>query len=508
MFTEFDPINESNDRLDISIVSADKYLSSKSKLDAFFNTHCTIEAKSDGVKVTCLKVADNGNLDDYIFAYKGHILCSAEFEYQPDTKAKFESIGSSQFKLLLKHFEKLSKNNIPVNTELQLEFLMRKSTLSSNYTHPHGIVLIGYSKSTYEVRFGKLKTKNTGMQTQNREKYAKELRLNVPLKIFDGFMNSENNFQKGIQSKELKKIFPQYRNSLNWNDYEILYPQIKSMLLQIPSVFGGKEEGVVIKFSSGLILKIQQDYQLDQEARKRIKQKYQEDNPDSETQYWENVKAAALEISSSIYPGFRKLPDLMEELSATLKRYPLKFTHSKKTPAQIKDDIQVNAKNLVIKRMRGNAGCLILGKFRVLTNGHAKLIRRALKNYDKVVVCLVTSKDTETTKKLRRQMIEKTFGNRIELVEASNGNLIRILDNLDFNINVVYSGSDRVADYTKQLSRTLGVSVKEMPRDETSISATKVIEKITDQIYFEKNTPKEIHGLYKDLVKVYSGIQI
>ena len=36
------------------------------------------------------------------------------------------------------------------------------------------------------------------------------------------------------------------------------------------------------------------------------------------------------------------------------------------------------------------------------------------------------------------------------------------------------------------------------------ISATKIITNINDEKYFKENTPKEIHSLYKELVKVYS----
>ena len=141
-----DFINESADRLDISILAANKFLNSNKKLEWFFNTPVEIEAKTDGVKVTALKIADDGDLSDWIIAYKGHILYSEEFNYNSDDSIKKSSIGSSQFKIVLDHFKSLGKTSIPVGTELQLEYLMRKPTLSSNYERPHGIVLIGYSK--------------------------------------------------------------------------------------------------------------------------------------------------------------------------------------------------------------------------------------------------------------------------------------------------------------------------------------------------------------------------
>jgi hypothetical protein len=63
----------------------------------------------------------------------------------------------------------------------------------------------------------------------------------------------------------------------------------------------------------------------------------------------------------------RKLDDILFELSLALKRYKLNFTHSVKTELMIKDDIQLNAKTVLIKQMRGNNNALIIGKFRVFT---------------------------------------------------------------------------------------------------------------------------------------------
>ena len=274
----------SGDRLDISILAANKFLNSSKKLEWFFNTPVEIEAKTDGVKVTALKIADDGDLSDWIIAYKGHILYSEEFNYNSDDNINKSTIGSSQFKIVLDHFKSLGKTSIPVGTELQLEYLMRKPTLSSNYERPHGIVLIGYSKSTYTDEFGILKTKNSGMNTAKRDIFAKELKLNVPLKIFDGVMSSKEEFERGILAKDLKIAFSKFKEFFDFSDYTDTYNRLSSLLLGIPSVFGGKEEGVVLKFSDGKILKIQQDYQLDQVKRAEIKNKWKESDESSENQ--------------------------------------------------------------------------------------------------------------------------------------------------------------------------------------------------------------------------------
>ena len=496
----------SGDRLDISILAANKFLNSSKKLEWFFNTPVEIEAKTDGVKVTALKIADSGDLSDWIIAYKGHILYSEEFNYNSDDNIKKSSIGSSQFKIVLDHFKSLGKTSIPVGTELQLEYLMRKPTLSSNYERPHGIVLIGYSKSTYTAEFGILKTKNSGMNTAKRDMFAKELKLNVPLKIFDGVMSSKEEFERGILAKDLKIAFSKFKEFFDFSDYTDTYNRLSSLLLGIPSVFGGKEEGVVLKFSDGKILKIQQDYQLDQVKRAEIKNKWKESDESSENQYWENVKGSAYDIFYKIDKK-KSLSDMLSQMSSLLKRYELNYTHSKKNETIIKDDIELNVKTLILKSLKGNNGCLVLGKFRVLTKAHFNLIKLATKEFDKVLVCLVSSKDTAKTEDLRLRMLEvalKQFGNKVQIVKSSNGNLLRIISNSDFNINAVYAGSDRVSDYEKQLKNVLGMKVKELVRTDEDISATKVIANINNEKYFKQNTPKEIHFLYSDILKEYS----
>lgn len=489
---------EAKGMVDISILAADKVLNTKDKIEKFLTTPCTIEAKTDGVKLTVIKQADNGNINDWLFAYKGNILYTDEYSYQPDTAVKNKSIGSSQFKLPIKHFARLGKTSIPVGTELQIEYLMSKPTLSSNYEKKHGMVLIQYAKSTWTTKFGKLVTKPGPTSTANRDKYAKELKLNVPSFLFDGVLGSAITFKQGIKSPELKKLFKP--EAMTWDDPETLYNEMKDLFLSIPSSFGGKEEGVVIK-TNDAILKWQQSYQLDQTARAAIKQRYREDDPQQETLYWTNVTAAARELADSIEPGTEQ--QMTQALASKLKKYKLEFSHSKKDPEVIKDDIQLNAKTLLLKKMKGNNGCLVMGKFRILTKGHEALIKKALQDYDNVCVCVVTSKDTASTQYLRVKMLKDTFGDKITLIEHPNGNIVRILDKVPFNVNVVYAGSDRVESYQQQLKNTIGVTVREMYRTNDDISASKVIANIDDKKFFDKNVPAAVRPLYDELKAVY-----
>jgi len=500
-FTNF--LSEAKDQLDISILAAGKYLTSTKRIEEFLSNNTLVEHKTDGVKITVIKQADNGNLEDYIIAYKSNVLYSTEYDYQSNVKAKKESIGASQFKLVFQHFNKLGKNNIPVGTELFIEYLMKKPTLSSNYNTHHKMVLIGHSKSSYSVKFGKLKTNPSGFNTNKRNEYAKQLKIDVPQVLFNGTMDNPKSFAKGIQHKVLKSEFNQVKSSMNWGDSTLLLDDIRRLFLSIESKYGGAEEGVVLK-NLGRILKFQQDYQVDQSARAMIKMKFREDTPEDETVYWNNVKRVALEIANSITVKSRKLEDLMHELSLEIKHTKLDFTHSKKTLAIILDDIQLNAKSLIIKKMRGNNNALIIGKFRVLTKeGHYKLIKRAQTLYDNVVVDIVTSKDTKDTKDIREEMIRKTFPG-VEIIHSVNGNVVRLLQKASFNINVVYAGSDRVQSYKQQVKNNIGVEIKEMKRADTDISASKVINNINDEAYFIKSTPKAIHSMYNEIKSTYS----
>ena len=272
------------------------------------------------------------------------------------------------------------------------------------------------------------------------------------------------------------------------------------MLLKVESAFGGVEEGVVIQFPD-VLLKIQQEYQVDQAARAAIKNNYR-DTPENEDIYWRNVKLASFEIQKMMTTKNVSLDVKLSELAQILKNYKPVFEHPKKTVSNIKDDIQITTKTQIIKNMKGNNNALFFGKYRVLTKAHYLIIKRGLDLYDNVVVGLVSSKDTADTYKLRLKMLQKSFP-EIDIIEANNGNILALLRKSPKNINVVIAGTDRVDSYRKQLEKT-DLVVKEIPRVAGDISASKVIEKINDFEFFKKNTPKQIHDMYNEILKTYN----
>lgn len=500
-------LNEDEDHLHLSIMAAGKYLTSSKKIEEFLSSNVVIEHKTDGVHLTALKINSNGNMDDWIISYKGNIMYGGEFDFALDSQIKKQSFGSSQFKFVLDHFNKIAQKakEIPNNTELFIEFLMSKPTLSSNYTQKHGLVLIGHSISRYTEKNGKLITSPNGFDVSKRNEYAKILDLDVPSILFNGILGSRNFFEKGIINKELKSLFPLEAPSMNWDSSELLIDDIRRLFLTLQSKYGGKEEGIVIKYKN-IILKFQQEYQLDQEARRQIKLKFQHENPDDESNYWKHIRRLSLEIASNlIIDNDSKLVDLVKEISDEIKILKIDINHPKKTIVNIKDDIQLTSKQIIMRKLKGNNNALVLGKFRVLTKAHYSMINDGLKKFDGIVVALITSKDTKETQKLRRTMLEKAFGNRIEIIESTSGNLFTLINKTSENINWIIAGTDRVASYRGQLDKTPDVRVFEVPREDDDISASKVIENIEDFDYFESNTPREIHSMYEEILKTYRG---
>jgi len=277
--------------------------------------------------------------------------------------------------------------------------------------------------------------------------------------------------------------------------------------LAVESKYGGKEEGVIFKaLDDSFIIKMQQSYQTDQAERTKIKMKYREDDIDKENKYWDNVRLVALNIIKKVQRGkeikYVNFPTFLKDCADELKKETLQFKHSKKNTTQVKDDIMGNIKIIGRKSLKGNNNFLFLGKFRVLTQAHYNIIKKGLKKYDGGVICIVTSKDTKATKDLRTKMVQKAFPN-IEIVHHNSGNLFSIMNKASKNVNVVLAGTDRYSAYKSLLSRNPDISVEETKRSEQDISASKVIENINDENYFKKNTPKEIHGMYKEILKTY-----
>lgn len=153
--------------------------------------------------------------------------------------------------------------------------------------------------------------------------------------------------------------------------------------------------------------------------------------------------------------------------------------------------------------MKGNNGCLFLGKFRILTIAHYNIIKYGLKNFDTTTVCMVSNKETKSYDALRLEMLHRAFGDKIEVIQHSSGHIFSIINKSQNNINAILCGTDRYADYVSQVSGNKNINVVETPRTEADISASKIIANLDNYAYFCMKTPKEIHGLYNEIKKVF-----
>lgn len=489
---------------DISILNANKYLTNDKRKESLLYDNCTIEHKVDGIKVQLIKISNTGNnLKDFCVSYKNSIIYPSEFEYASLQKIKLNSINNSQFKVLFEHLKKFDLSKVPEGIQFVIEFACRKPTLSSNYSK-HGFVLLTYNKSAYKIQGGKIKFSNTTFD-KNPEKlayYAKLLRLNTPRVLFKGQLAL---FERGIIDSELKALYSKEKNSIPPVENTDLYiAKIFELLLAVESTYGGKEEGCVIKFSNDIWIKVQQSYQTDQTARAAIKMKYKNDSPEAEQAYWDAVRYNALELVSKLPQATeRNISAVLEVLGKKLKYLKPKLQHDKKSELQILDDIQTTAKDIILRKMKGNNGCLFLGKFRILTTAHYGIIKYGLKNFDTTTVCLVSNKDTKAIDGLRLEMLRRAFGNEIEIIQHSSGHIFSIINKSQNNINAILCGTDRYADYVNQVASNKNLNVVETPRTGADISATKVIENIDNYAYFCMKTPKEIHSMYSEIKSAF-----
>ena len=484
-------LNEAKDRLDISIQAASKWLTSDKKKEEFLSTPVDVEMKLDGVKANLLLINDTGDYTkDWIVSYKGEIQYPTEFDFASTYSIKKSSIANAQFKLVFEHLKKITPNlfGIPINTEFFIEMIMKKPTLSSNYTK-HGMILIASSPCTWEDNFGKLKTRST-FDTSNREKYSKILKIPTPELIFSGVLGNQATFESSIRSKDLKEKYNEFKSSINWNDKDSIISGISQMFLALDSKYGNhKEEGVVIKYKDGSrYLKFVQPYQTDQAARAIIKSKYKEDDPEDENLYWDRVRLAALNIIQNLTHGkvikYSQFPEFLEKAAKELKKYKLDFSHAKKNTLQIKDDIAGQIKLQSRKSLKGNNGSLILGRFQPLTKGHEKMINLAKKESDSIVICVVRARKPDPEKNpipydLQVKMIREVYPDA-EIITHSTANLFSIMQKASHNINTIYAGTDRAAAYRNIISRNKELSVREVKRTDEDISASKVRQAIKD----------------------------
>lgn len=489
--------------LDVSIPQVTAKFKTPEALLEFMKKPLKIEAKTDGVKLTIIKINDTGTLDDWIVSYKGQIFYRGEFAYA-SLEDKNTTIGNSQFDKVFDHLESLNASDyssIPDNTELFCEFLVSKNTVMSEYTKTGAMILLGHGKAKPTLRFGKVNTGSEVFETQHNQQFAKALKIITPPVLFDGSLFPTKALINGTQNKELQKAFASREMTLRTLETDIpeYFNTLVKAFLDIESEFGGKEEGIVFH-QGGNLYKAQQEFQLDKEARRAKKLRFMEDNPDDENAYWKDVLEVAKKIAEETKT--QNIQQGLGEIASKIQKLNFSKAHSKKNEATVKDDIQTNARMFYLKGLEGNNGGLVIGKFRILTNGHVKMIDKAIKECDEVVIGCVTGSKTEKSRELRLKALRETFPN-LKVVELVSGNIFTALKKADININTLYAGSDRIEEYERQLLKAPGIQVSEIERTGADISATKVQERLRDYAFFKNNTPKQVHRFYDEYKEAF-----
>lgn len=483
--------------IDVSIQSAEKYLTSDKKLKEFLESPVKIYEKLDGIKINLYHIDNTGIPEkDWVVGYKGNIIYSSEFEYLSDIQIKNSSISGSQFKFIFDYLKKVDSKSIPVNYEFFTEYLMRKPSLLSNYKYNHRLVLLACSPSKIDIAMGKVRSKGN-FDISRRDEFAKLLKVDTPPIVFDGILRL---FESGCKSKELLSIYNANKHLLTGELSDVSV--FTDILLKLDSKYGNTPEGFVLDFGDK-ILKVQQSYQLDKDIRADKRNDFKMSD-EEEKRYQDYVRLSSLNIINKLKRPFREvdLPNILKEVANELKILKDIPEHKKKNKTQILDDIQSNCKRIVIKQLTGNKFFLFLGKFRILTKAHYNTIKEGLKTHNGGVVCLITGSKTKFSRDLRYKMLQTCFPD-IRIVEHSSANIFRILQDIPVNISSVLCGTDRVNAYASMLSKAPDIKIQEFKRTDRDISATAVLENLENELYFKANTPKEIHSMYKEILKVY-----
>ena len=430
--------------VDISIKNFKEILDSPKKLERYMKEECLVTQKSDGVKI----VLFFNKKAEWEVWYKDHRIHEAEFDGfdSNDTKGLKNSSGYAQYIQIFNHLKKIDSTKIPKNTKFFCEFIMRKPTLTRSYKILGSLVLLSI---------------NDNWNDKETERYAKILKVRTPEILAKGKFETE------------------------------ILPNLDKFL-KIESVFGGKEEGIILTFTSlKEKFKILQNDQHDKDLRKSIKAKFY-DTPE----YYEKVnkilKSFDLE-NTKIDWDFVKSLKLPES--------------TKLTKIQQQEDALERA--LKLKKIQKDGIGLILGKFRIFTKEHENLINKALKDdsIKKVVVCLVSGKETEFSRNLRMRMLLEFQRNskilkKFEIIEHSSGNLFSIFKKLGNEPLKLFCGTDRLESYRNMLKSNF-TEVIETKRTADDISATQALKHLDSQKELEKFISPKIKSLIPDLKSLY-----
>lgn len=398
-----------------------------------------IVEKIDGTKLTLLRRNNAFDPNDYTknwyIAYKGNIIFPGEARKlasrEEDVRAA--SSGTAQYSLVHKHLARVHPrtSSIPPNTEFFIEFVQKKPTISREYPQLHDMFLTFYGTSRYKATGTHLVTDITPENDQPRiEEYARVLELKTYPVLFEGSLSSLSNFKDGIRSNMIQRRFDALSDKLK-DAYEDKTPdrplKIIEVVYEIFSKFQtslstdadvtpegefSPAEGSV--FTSPVAKKLYKALHPtghDEEHREKIKQKYREDDPKKEQDYWNGIVGIAKEIATEFAPSQRRniseaeLDEILEAIhvecyfdAAIANRLGALVHSKKKALIQRQEDLFLTTKTNLMKRLEiGTRNGISIGIFVVsgkpVHEGHWQMIKKAAKCDEALIITSTAGRD-------------------------------------------------------------------------------------------------------------------
>lgn len=329
-----------------------KYLTEDNR-EIYLYSNILVEKAPTGIPVHLTKVNSTGRAEeDWIVEYKNRKIFPNEFNFTSNTMIRKNSISTSQIKLIWEHLKKLNKVDLPNNTELLVDFVVR--TIKNTPENLYDMTLIESNIDAKDV--------------------SDKMSFKLPEVIFEGAVN-EFEFASGIKNSDLKS---KYRNiDISWDDNGRTILETTKLFTDVCSNIVIKSAGNIISKSQFLHESTVPDAPADilEQAEKIIRT---------------GVKTKSLEESVNNLSD--KLAVLSEKAVYTQSNLEL---------------IQETARILLNKKF--SSSILIISKFKNINEEAISTIKEAIIKNKNVTLNVVSSTDTKGTKKERNNILENLF---------------------------------------------------------------------------------------------------
>ena len=512
------------------------------------DTYWEVSEKFDGVKVYAWRKNqewdDKNWSENWIFSYKGSILYPEEYEYllsseEAQDQVRKESKASSQYVFFLKHFKDTHQKGgfsdevkSDTGTLYFMEYIMKKATLALEYDSNYKMFLIAYFpnvnpqvKGDGNIIFG---VDEGSGEMKGREEKASGLGLDDKIvTIYEGNFANESAIASGIKSDALKESYSKVivGNYDEAEDYQKVV-LLNEMFLNTQSSIGGLSEGVVLvsdeadkafafnrerePVSKETKEKIGEIRNQNEEAVLRVIEKIMSDIKSEVEDFFNKEKVLKL-VSTKLYSGdYDFLLDQME-----YKEIGYGGSVEEASLFNKRDMVYLRFKMNYLSDVKYSSAQLALlpGKFRIVTNGHKRMMDKAAElsgSDENVIVALVGVQNTP--KALRLKMIKSASPNS-HVIEVKDANLKNIIDinKLKGKVKYIISGSDRETGYEKQVQllndQGYDLEYVEVQRPEGSESATETENMVKNNDFegFKKATPygSDTEYIFNQLKKTF-----